>query len=127
MSRDKALIERAKKIADSCREITFENTPSMGSGLCHGASGIAYMFNKIYQFTKLERYKEASIYWYTVLFDEFVDQSGTLIQVLDFDKVIMGKKVSKDCGFLEGLAGIGLSVMSAISYEKTEWDKLLLL
>lgn len=123
------LFERASRIATSCAEKKLNETPTMNSGLCHGAAGVAHMFNKIYQITKEEKYKICANYWYSVLFDKFlvINKKTKIIQPIDLDKKTLERKILKDNGFLSGLAGIGLSINSVISPIKPNWDKLLLM
>lgn len=129
MMQDDSLYKRADRIAQSCSNIKLENVPYICSGLCHGAAGVAHMFNRIFQITSNQIYKNAAIYWYSVLINEFLlmDNLTKEIQVLDFDKKNGCRKISNDFGFLEGLSGIGLSLMSSMSCKFPTWDKLLLM
>jgi lantibiotic biosynthesis protein len=119
---------RADKISKSCAKIRGDQIVSMCSGLCHGASGIAHMFNKVYQITKEEYFKDIALYWYDLLFNDFLvrNQNGS-IQAINFEKKANRRIISNDYGFLEGLSGIGLSIHTALLGEYPYWDKLLLL
>lgn len=123
------LWQRASRIAASCAEKKMEDTPGMGSGICHGAAGIAHIFNRMFQITKNDVYRQASCYWYSVLFDTFIrwsEEEGG-IYAMDYDRKTGKRKVSNDYGLLEGLSGIGLTLHSAISCIPPVWDKILLL
>lgn len=94
------------------------------AALCHGTVGIAHVFNRMYLSTGIHQLKEASEYWF--------DQT---IKMAQFDDGLAGYKYWKgteegwvnDSGFLEGIAGIGLAMISAVSDIDPAWDECLLL
>ena len=94
------------------------------AGLCHGTAGIAHIFNRMYSFTEQSFLKETALYWY--------DQT---IKMAQFKDGLAGYKawqgpergMVNEHGFLEGIAGIGLSLISAISDINPAWDECLLL
>jgi len=94
----------------------------MDAGICHGAAGIAHIFNRVYQKTGNETFKEAALFW----IDDCLKKSC-------FNDGLAGYKVwRKDgwitqTGLLEGIAGIGLVLLSAISDIEPDWDECLLL
>ncbi len=95
------------------------------AGLCHGTSGIAHIFNRFYQATKIEEFKEAAIYWFNETLNMAKFEDG-----LAGYKTWMGEDYGgwqNSSGLLEGTAGIGLALLAAISYEEPKWDRCLLL
>jgi len=95
------------------------------ASLCHGTAGIAHIFNRIYQHTKREEFKDTAIYWY-----------NETLKMAKFDDGLAGYKTwraNKYGGFqnnyslLEGIAGIGLSLISAVSDIEPKWDECFLL
>jgi len=94
----------------------------MDAGICHGAAGIAHIFNRVYQKTGNDAFKEAALFW----IDDCLKKSC-------FNDGLAGYKVwRKDgwitkTGLLEGIAGIGLVLLSAISDIEPDWDECLLL
>ena len=95
------------------------------AGICHGTAGIAHIFNRMYNYTGIERFKESSLYW--------LDHT---LQMRTFPDGFAGYKAwySKDYGgwqckssLLDGIAGIGLVLMSSISDIEPQWDECLLL
>jgi lantibiotic biosynthesis protein len=93
-------------------------------GLCHGSSGVAHMFTRFYWETQNSLYKAASDYW--------IEQS--LKMAIHKDGVAGYKRWSGkdqgyiiDYGLLEGVAGIGLALLSSMSAEPLPWDELLLI
>lgn len=95
------------------------------AGLCHGTAGIAHIYNRLYTLTKLETFKTAADFWFL-----------KTLQMAKFDDGLAGYKAwrrkdisedLKDPGFLEGVAGIGLALISYVSDIEPAWDECLLL
>jgi lantibiotic modifying enzyme len=85
-----------------------EYLASMESGICHGVSGLAYMYNKLYNLSSNTTFKVAS--------------DKCLNFLLENENIN-----SEDVSLLDGLSGIGLSYLSALSNKKASWDRVLLL
>jgi lantibiotic modifying enzyme len=97
----------------------------LDAGLCHGTAGIAHIFNRMYINTGVSEFGEASEYWF-----------NQTLKIARFDDGLAGYKVwraekyggcTNDYGFLEGIAGIGLALISAVSDIEPKWDECLLL
>lgn len=99
------------------------------AGLCHGTSGIAHIYNKLFLQTKELRFRYAALYWY-----------NETIKIAKYDSVYAGYRLDYYLGesekknrdlynlsFLTGIAGIGLSLLSAVYPIESSWDKCLLL
>lgn len=95
------------------------------AGLCHGCTGIAHIYHRSFKYTGIEKFKDSAIYWF--------EQS---LKMADFKDGLAGYKCVKpkkfggicdEYGFLEGIAGIGLAMISAVSDIEPEWDNALLL
>lgn len=95
------------------------------AGLCHGAFGLAHLFNRIYQATGDDVFAEAARFWYSEGFA--LRQPGQGIAGFAAWNVKEGQPVwSADTGFLTGAAGIGLALLAAVSSSEPEWDRVLL-
>lgn len=94
------------------------------AGLCHGTSGIAHIFNRMYWETKNPIFKETANYWVkeTIKMASYKDD---LIHFKSWHGSEKGWEI--EYGFLEGIAGIGLALLSHDSSEEPIWDKCLLL
>ena len=95
------------------------------AGLCHGSAGIAHIFNRMYINTKEQQFKDAADYWY-----------AETLKMANHKNSLSGYKAwhtekyggwQEEFGFLEGIAGIGLTLMSAISDIEPTWDEILLI
>jgi len=105
--------------------IKWNDTKVEDAGLCHGCTGIAHIYHRSYRYTGIEKFKDSAIYWF--------NQS---LKMADFKDGLAGYKCVKpkkyggicdEYGFLEGIAGIGLAMISAVSDIEPEWDNALLL
>lgn len=93
------------------------------SHLCHGTAGVAHMFNRFFNYTGMPIFQEASVYWFEQTLKNFNPKlsSGFLSwQGSNYGWV-------EQAGLLEGVAGIGLAMISAISDVEPKWDRCLLL
>ena len=95
------------------------------AGLCHGTAGIAHIFNRMYRNTGIEKFKETSDFW--------IEET---LKMAKFDDGLAGYKAwhtekyggwVNEYGLLEGIAGIGLALISAVSDIEPKWDECLLL
>jgi len=103
----------------SCQRTELDMNSVIDAGLCHGTAGIALIFKRMYLNTNLSEFQEAANYWLdqTLLMDKYHDG-------------IMGYKANckeSSIGFLDGVAGIGLVLLSFLSNDDPKWDECLLL
>jgi hypothetical protein len=98
----------------------------MDAGLCHGAAGVAHLFNRMAQTTGDERLAGAARLWFDHTLEFYHPGEG----VGGFRSWSSGPDGQQDWrddpGFLEGAAGIGLALLAAVSPVKPEWDRVLL-
>lgn len=95
------------------------------AGFCHGSAGIAYIFFKMYTETNNLSYKLASDFWY-----------NDVIKKSSFENGLAGFKAWRpkehggsinQYGLLEGISGIGLSLLSYINKRELPWDECFML
>lgn len=95
------------------------------AGLCHGAAGIAHIFNHFYQQTRIPEFKDSALYW----FEE-------TLKMAKYEDGLAGYKTCASHhnmeyinseALLDGVTGIGLALISAISDIEPVWDECLLL
>lgn len=89
------------------------------ASLCHGTSGIALIFYKMYIYTRIELFLETSQYWL----------NQTLIMSKHIYDIVESKSNSKDnsINLLNGISGIGLTLLTMLSGNDFDWDECLLL
>jgi len=94
------------------------------AGLCHGTSGVALIFYRMFLNTKMIELKYAAEYW--------IDQT---LKMSKFKNGLAGYKTYdsqldswiNDYSFLEGITGIGLLLTSFHNQTEPIWDECLLL
>lgn len=96
-------------------------------GLCHGAAGIAHIFNRLYWWSGDPVFGDAARSWFHALLHMGREESPTgsfFARVEDSQ----GRLVAhQDSGFLMGMAGVGLALAAAVSTVEPHWDRVLLL
>lgn len=97
------------------------------AGLCHGAFGLAHLYNRIYQAGHDERFADAARLWYRRGLDMRRPERG----IAGFESWEFGADWQlawqSDPGFLAGAAGVGLALLAGLTPVEPEWDRLLLL
>jgi len=95
------------------------------AGLCHGSAGLAHIFWNLYQNTRLDVFKETTDFWLDVT-----------MQMAKYPDGLAGFKAfrteehggPKNSGsLLEGIAGIGLALLSYMQCKEMSWDECLML
>jgi lantibiotic modifying enzyme len=100
-----------------------ENAYIFDDCLCHGSIGIAHMYNRIYSVANMDLFKEAAFYWYEKGIKSIYRQNCAA-GIGFFGE---GRKYVSNRSFLDGITGIGLSLISAIFDINPLWDECLLL
>ena len=91
------------------------------AAICHGSVGLYLIFKKLYKVTGIVEFEFASSKWLDYTLSLFEDYGLT-----GLNKFISSGKLVENSGFLEGYAGIGLCLLSALS-DEDEWTDCLLL
>lgn len=92
---------------------------------CHGTSGIAHIYNRAYKHTGIERFRLSAIYWFEQTLMMAVFHNGFAGYMTHRPPEFGG--ICNSSSLLEGIAGIGLSMISAVSDIEPNWDRALLL
>lgn len=94
-------------------------------GLCHGALGLAHIYNRFSQASGRETYKAAAVEWYQralAMRQDGIGIAGFFSWRPDNDPPIVA-----DTSMLSGAAGSALALLAATSVVPPAWDRLLLL
>jgi lantibiotic modifying enzyme len=117
-TKDQRFIDAAEEIGlATTRRRHFDQTMSSTSHFCHGHSGLAFFYKKLFLVTGLTAYQEASEYWVTETLTQLEIELSTGYH----------KEKHMETSFLEGLAGTGLVLASFLSPEELSWPKYFLL
>jgi hypothetical protein len=97
------------------------------AGICHGASGLAHLYNRLFQATHDERFAEAARFWIQATLDMRVPGTGfggfTTPRATPTGEAFDSMA---DPRLLTGAAGIALVLISAATDLEPSWDRLLL-
>ncbi|OJJ19408.1 hypothetical protein BKI52_21605 [marine bacterium AO1-C] len=96
------------------------------AGVCHGAFGIAKMFDKIYQETQKPVFKETAEFWLQEALQMDIHADG-LAGYKKFYPKDTNEQWKNDLCLLEGITGIGLTLIDFLSDTPNNWDECLLI
>ncbi|MBC9797628.1 lanthionine synthetase C family protein [Sinomicrobium weinanense] len=105
------------------RRTAPESSMVRDAGLCHGSFGNAQIFNRMYAETGEEAFREAAAFWLSDGLEKAVYEDGYagFKQWRGQDREWRGELT-----LLEGIAGIGLSIISHLSGDNS-WDECLMI
>jgi len=103
----------------------LEETRVCDAGLCHGAFGVMHIFDYLYRETKEELFKSASDYWC----DEGLKMNIHDRLYAGYMKWQGGETPGwkPENNLLEGIAGIGLAIISHLEPRQMDWNQCLLI
>lgn len=118
--------KEALRIARSAAARRPEKSGVQDAGLCHGAAGLALIFNRMYQATGDAALRRAARYW----IEKTLAMRRRGRGIGGFQSLQMRDDGTKywvdDPGLLTGAAGIGLALLAAATPIEPEWDRTLL-
>ncbi|MBQ4818849.1 lanthionine synthetase C family protein [Aquimarina sp. MMG016] len=92
------------------------------AGLCHGAFGLMHIYQHVFKKTGDTVCKETAEHWATVALDMATHTDGYAGYLFGYE----GSWKSRDC-LLDGIAGVGLAILSYLADFDTQWDEALLI
>lgn len=133
-----ALLKAARATANAAWEATAvelargaARRPAQGAGVidacfCHGAAGVAHLFNRLYQATEEPALAQAALYW----FDRALEMQrgeGGFAGYLSYAPCDNGKPGwTGATDVLFGVTGIALALLAAVTDVDPRWDDFLL-
>jgi lantibiotic modifying enzyme len=109
-----------------------EKTFVKDAGVCHGAAGVMNMYHYIYKQTNEDLFKEAMNYW----MDEVINMSSHVDGLAGYKKLVRKQRDQEseweyewknETNLLQGIAGIGLSIISYLATFDMKWDECLMI
>jgi lantibiotic modifying enzyme len=113
----------ALQIINNAVKLNKEDAGVMDAGLCHGAAGIAQLFKRFYWETGDVVYARAADEWIAASL-EIATYTDGYAGYKTYTSAAYGGPYP-EYGFLSGIAGIGLALLSSLSETPTEWDRVL--
>lgn len=101
-----------------------EKTLVSDAGICHGAFGNALIFNRAFKITNNPIFYEASIFWCNEGLKMAFHEDGNA----GYKKWFPEKKEwETEISLLEGISGIGLTIINLLHESDSNWDECLML
>lgn len=101
---------------------TKENTLIGDASLRYGAAGVAAIYNKVYDITQMNDFEKTAQYWY----QQIPSYSKSNDNFAGFRSVFNQSSFSTNFSFMEGISGIGASLMKSIDLnDRISFDGLL--
>jgi len=94
----------------------------LDADFCHGAVGVAHIFARFYNYTGSEEYRKAAEYYYAKTLQLGAGNNGPAGY-----QHITDDGAENNYSLLEGISGIGLCLISAVSSIEPQWDNCFLL
>src|SRR6185436_13835224 len=113
------------EIALDCAGRSLRDAMITDAGICHGAAGIAHLFNRMFQATGEAALRDAAVTWidHTLAMRSDQPLAGFPANMPEED----GKRrMIADASLLTGAAGVALVLHAASSEIEPSWDRLLL-
>ena len=105
----------------------LRETGVLDGGICHGASGLAYIYHKLYLKNKRKEFQNASNFWLNEIYKYrrfMVENGNVIIHYPQFNNVLNVE--INNHSFLEGTCGVGV-VLNSIKNGCYDWDYSLML
>jgi hypothetical protein len=116
----------ALDIAAHAARAAPEDSRIRDAGLCHGALGLAHIYNRIYQAVGDALFADAARLWYELGLDMRRPAGGIAGFEAWHPRPGMEMGWMADPGFLTGAAGIGLALLAGLTSIEPRWDRLLM-
>ena len=97
----------------------------LDAGLCHGSAGIGQIFYRMWHNTQMNEFKDAADYWFRQTLQIGIIKDG-IAGFKPFFPVDSNKQLDL-FSMLEGVAGIGLALLTFYYQVQPNWDECLLL
>lgn len=97
----------------------------MDAGICHGSAGIGHVFYRMWWNTRLPEFKDAADYWFNETLKMAYHKDGLAGYKTWYSEEY--GRWQNEIGLLDGVAGIGLALMTYHYEIEPKWDECLLL
>jgi lantibiotic modifying enzyme len=117
-------------VALACRaaERPASETGVVNACFCHGAAGLAHLYNRIYQATGEEKLRRAAVYWLerTLDFYRLARDNGDGWVQGSWDPAQPTQWTWTGTELVEGAAGVALVLLAATTSVEPLWDRMFL-
>ena len=118
--------DKALEVARAAASRPAERSFVRDAGVCHGAAGLAHLFNRFWQASGEEVFRDAARFWIERTLE--LRSPGEGIAGFRAWHAMTGStgQWAAVPGLLEGAAGVALVLLAAVSPVEPEWDRILL-
>ena len=118
--------DKALEVARAAASRPVERSFVRDAGVCHGAAGLAHLFNRFWQTSGEEVFRDAARFWIERTLE--LRSPGEGIAGFRAWHAMAGStgQWAAVPGLLEGAAGVALVLLAAVSPVEPEWDRILL-
>jgi lantibiotic biosynthesis protein len=117
-------------VALACRaaERPESETGVVNACFCHGAAGLAHLYNRIYQATGEEKLRQAAVHWVERTLDFYRRARGTGSDWVQgsWDPAQPTQWTWTGVELVEGAAGVALVLLAAATSLEPRWDRMFL-
>jgi lantibiotic modifying enzyme len=115
-------------LTHSCSRRDLNENLINDAGICHGSAGVAHFFHRLFLKTGQPEFQEAATYWQQQALSQ-ASYTPDIPGFAGYTPYAANEKlgISDYRGLLIGAAGIGLSLLDAVSDIPPDWDECLLL
>lgn len=118
--------DKALEVARAAARRLPEHSAVRDAGVCHGAAGLAHLFNRFWQASGEEVFRDAARSWIERTLELRVPGEGIAGFRAWHAQPGSNGQWAAEPGFLEGATGVALVLLAAVSTVEPEWDRLLL-
>ncbi|MCG3138038.1 MAG: hypothetical protein HJJLKODD_01894 [Phycisphaerae bacterium] len=97
------------------------------AGLCHGAIGLAHIYNRFYHAGGEQLFRDAALYWYDAGLQMRRPGEGLAGFYAYMPREERPNAWVADPGLLSGATGVALGLLAGISNVEPAWDRMLLI
>ena len=108
----------------SAKRRDLKEAKVIDANLCHGAFGIMNIYNYMYKETSEQLFRDTTDFWMDKALDMAIHQNGYAGYMQWRGDI---GKWEKEINVLEGIAGIGLSIISYLAPFDTSWNECLMM
>lgn len=117
--------EEAVRIAEWACDVPADQSGVEDAGLCHGAAGLAHMFNRLYQSTGHQRLADAARRWVSSALAYRREGEG-VGGYRAYNPEPDGDRYLNEPGLILGSAGVAAMLAAATSDVDPDWDRMFL-
>ncbi len=108
-------------------EVPAAQSGVVDAGICHGAAGLAHMFNRLYQSSGDERFADAARGWFARVLQYRSEGEGIAGFRAWNPEPNTPEPYLDEPGLILGTAGIGAALAAACTDVAPEWDRMFLM